>query len=78
MFLKLGNYYFHNYNGKKILLKEEKELTINLISNEKDNKMYVNIVKYNKPIQSSKFISYKNNLLWSIIITENNIYLNIK
>ena len=62
MFLKLGNYYFHNYNGKKILLKEEKELTINLISNEKDNKMYVNIIKYNKPIQSSKFISYKNNL----------------
>ena len=68
MFLKLGNYYFHNYNGKKILLKEEKELTINLISNEKDNKIYVNIVKYNKPIQSSKSISYKNTLLLLKII----------
>ena len=62
MLLKLENYYFLNYNGKKILPKEEKELTINLISNKKDNKMYVNIVKYNEPIQSSKFIAYKNNL----------------
>jgi len=56
------NYYFLNLDNEIIKKEDEDKFTIQSISHKKEDIFYVNLIKTNEPIQSSKFIKMKNKL----------------